>query len=220
MKPHFGVFYKALFERAWAQQRKAATFVEYAWDLSSSNFVKCDPCASDPPLYADLKEAGAFWVEAGGDTGNSGWGGQSADYRGELFFTRLHVRYGRGEYPKDLMFVETGKREAFQGRYVLHHPATGDLSCDAGKRYKQELALRRRAEEANLYKQTGWAYGRIPGATDAEAPEQDALPFASHAPGDGPGGHGNTLLLAAGLLLLILLMPRLLGKLEQRLATR
>jgi hypothetical protein len=222
VKPHFGVFYKALFERAWAQQRKAATFVEYAWDLSSSNFVKCDPCASDPPLYADLKEAGAFWVEAGGDAGNSGWGGQSADYRGELFFTRLHVRYGRGEYPEDLMFVETGKREAFQGRYVLHHPATGDLSCDAGKRYKQELALRRRAEEANLYKLTGWAYGRIPGATDAEAPEQDALPFASHAPGDGPGGPGpgNTLLLAAGLLLLILLMPRLLCKLEQRLATR
>jgi hypothetical protein len=222
VKPHFGVFYKALFERAWAQQRKAATFVEYAWDLSSSNFMKCDPCASDPPFYADLKEAGAFWVTAGSDSDDNGWGGQSADYRGELFFTRLHVRYGRGEYPEDLMFVETGKREAFQGRYVLHHPATGDLSCDAGKRYKQELVTRRRAEEANLYKLTGWAYGRIPGATDAQMPEQDVLPFTSDKPGDGPSGPGpgTILLLSAGLLLVILLMPRLLGKLEQRLAMR
>ena len=124
---------------------KDAVLVEYAWDLSSSNYVKCDPYATTPPTYAELRESGVFWV----NQQNQGrWGG--ASYEGNVFMTRLHVRYNRKTFPQDLMFQTTPNKTSFQGRYILTHPAQGDLTCDQGQDYLKKLHLRRLKEVKNL----------------------------------------------------------------------
>ncbi|MBX3101326.1 MAG: DUF2330 domain-containing protein [Bacteroidetes bacterium] len=222
IKEHFGPFYKAVFERAWTQQRRSVALLEYAWDLSSSNFSFCDPCSSDPPAYADLKEAGVFWLEAA--PADNEWG-QQADYKGEVHFTRLHLRYGRSEFPEDLMFVETSNRESFQGRYILHHPATGDLSCTEGKEYLESLKARKKEEEVNLYKLTGWANNRIPGTHDdtpgtREEEDKNSFPWISHDTGNGGGNRWPIVAVSLLLTALLLLMPRLLGRLERNVSHR
>ena len=57
---------------------------------------------------------------------------------------------------QDLLFQETSNRENFQARYVIHHPATGDLSCGAGQKYLSDLKGRKRKELINLAVLTGW----------------------------------------------------------------
>ena len=95
----FSSFYKDLFAKAYRRNGRNAVFVEYAWDLSSSNYTKCDPCATTPPAYSELIDAGVHWIDY---EDVSGWGG--ADYAGDLFFTRLHVRYENLHFPSDLEF--------------------------------------------------------------------------------------------------------------------
>lgn len=156
MKPEFGKFYHDLFDKAW-KQKKNASYLEYAWDLSSSNFVKCDPCATTPPTYSELEQAGVFWV-----TGQGGWG---ANYQGDVFMTRLHVRYNRESFPQDLAFQATGNKKQFQGRYIMRHPAKGDLmSCDQGKAYVEKLIKRRKGELKELSSLTGWATSKYSSA--------------------------------------------------------
>ena len=141
----FGKFYKALFDRTWARH-KDAVYVEYAWNVTPSfSGMKCDPCVGPPPLTADLAQAGVDW--------NNGMGGE------QVFFTRLHVRYGRDYFPQDLQFQETPNTENFQGRYILTHPAQGDLSCIEGQRYLYELTRRRQTEVQNIAALTGWSTG-------------------------------------------------------------
>jgi Na+-translocating ferredoxin:NAD+ oxidoreductase RnfD subunit len=141
----FGKFYKALFDRTWARH-KDAVYVEYAWNVTPSfRGMKCDPCVGPPPLTADLAQAGVDW--------NNGMGGE------QVFFTRLHVRYGRDYFPQDLQFQETPNKENFQGRYILTHPAQGDLSCIEGQRYLYELTRRRQTEVQNIAALTGWSTG-------------------------------------------------------------
>ncbi len=55
------------------------------------------------------------------------------------------------------MFIETPNTETFQCRYVIHYPASGDLSCDAGKQYLQDLSLRKQRELQELRALTGWS---------------------------------------------------------------
>ena len=40
--------------KAYRRNGRNAVFVEYAWDLSSSNYTKCDPCATTPRLIQNL----------------------------------------------------------------------------------------------------------------------------------------------------------------------
>lgn len=142
IEDRFGKFYKSVFDRQWARQ-KDAVFLEYAWNVTPSwSGTKCDPCVGPPPLSADLTRAGVSW---GSDANNS-----------QVFFTRLHVRYGRSYFPQDLNFQETPNRENFQGRYILTHPAQGDLSCKAGQQYIVDLIRRRQREVQNLAALTGW----------------------------------------------------------------
>jgi hypothetical protein len=142
IEERFGKFYKSLFDRQWARQ-KDAVFLEYAWNVTPSwNGMKCDPCVGPPPLDADLTRAGVNW---GSGVNNS-----------PVFFTRLHVRYGRSYFPQDLNFQETPNQENFQGRYILTHPAQGDLSCKAGQQYIVDLIRRRQREVQNLSALTGW----------------------------------------------------------------
>lgn len=145
----FGKFYKSLFDREYKKEFGKTVFLEYAWNISGNAGVKCDPCVGAPPIYADLKEAGATWLTSNnGDQWNPNYG--------KCFFTRLHVRYNRENFPQDLQFQVTPNTENFQGRYVIRHPASGDLSCDDAQGYLKEVRQRREREVINLAHLTGW----------------------------------------------------------------
>lgn len=143
VKQKFGQFYKDLFEKEYSSQGKNTVFLEYAWNVSPRwNGVKCDPCVGPPPIFSDLRNAGVNWLNSQGV--------------GQVFFTRLHVRYSESKFPQDLMFINTPNSEHFQGRYILTHPAQGDLTCDDGKSYVEDLKQRRAVELQELAALTGW----------------------------------------------------------------
>lgn len=153
VKKEFGSFYKATFQKVYEQEQKKVAFLEYAWDVSN-----CDPCASEPPTETELKEAGVFWTaDRSSSSGNIPPSFRRRTSQGNTFITRLHVRYTRNKFPEDLMFHETGNQENFQGRYVMNHPFKGNLSCQAGKKYRQTLRSRLEKEASNLANLTGWS---------------------------------------------------------------
>ena len=137
VKNEFGDFYKAMFQNSYTDQGKKVAFLEYAWDMGS-----CDPCSADPLSSEELKKAGVFWL--------------TPDVPNNVFISRLHVRYTRDKFPEDLMFQETSNRQQFQGRYILRHPFTGEMACDAAKDYQRSLKERFEQEAQTLAKLTGW----------------------------------------------------------------
>lgn len=142
----FRQFYVDLFNTAFERERKNAVFLEYAWDVSFSNPVKCDPCVGPPPVYNDLREAGVYWLENNGDI----------NVEGDVFFTRMHVRYDREHFPQDLIFQETPNKQRFQGRYVMQKAVKGDLTCDEAQPYIKKVVKRREKELHQLANLTGW----------------------------------------------------------------
>ena len=152
MQPKFQDFYKDLFTKQYKKYGKNAVFTEYAWDLSSNNYQKCDPCSTTPPSYAELKDAGVFFANY---KTPEGW--QGSDYEGNLFFTRLHVRYDRENFPMDLQFQETMDQQSFQGRYIMQHSVNVDMqTCSEGKRYYNDVLNRRENELETLANLTNW----------------------------------------------------------------
>jgi hypothetical protein len=137
IKNEFGDFYKSMFQTSYTDEGKKVAFLEYAWDMGW-----CDPCAADPLTPEELKKAGVFWL-----TPNTGT---------NVFITRLHVRYSRDKFPEDLMFQETSNQQQFQGRYILRHPFTGEMKCEAAKDYQRSLKERFEQEAQTLAKLTGW----------------------------------------------------------------
>ncbi len=131
----FNKFYPALFKRAVDRENKKAVFVEYAWNSSW-----CDPCASEPPTLEQLQRAGA------------GWAGQN----GQVFVTRLHLRYGKLRFKEDLMLRETPNNQNFQGRYVIRHAWKGQASCQAAENYNASLPKRFETQAQMLANLTGW----------------------------------------------------------------
>lgn len=129
----FGSFYRDMFRTAVNREKGKAVFLEYAWDMNW-----CDPCAADPLNPRQLRELGAFWVDA---NDNSRGGAQ------DVFITRLHVRYDRQTFPEDLMFQVTGNRDNFQGRYIIRHAFEGEASCPAGKNYLTRTLPQRKEKE-------------------------------------------------------------------------
>ncbi len=146
IQPKFGAFYKDLFETAHHKEGQNAVFLEYAWDVSFNNQVKCDPCVGPPPVYNDLREAGVYWMKNSGGTNVSG----------DVFFTRLHVRYDRQHFPQDLTFQHTPNKQRFQGRYVMNHALKYNLSCDKANNYYKKVTKRREQELSELASLTGW----------------------------------------------------------------
>ena len=150
VQKNFSDFYTNLFMHQWNKEDERIAFLEYAWDVSPSNYVKCDPCVSNPPDYNDLKTAGVWWL-----------GNNDEDYingnepGGKVYFTRLHVRYNRSAFPQDLSFQVTPNTENFQARYIITHPATGTFNCAEGKKYLRDLKERRRKELNMLASLTG-----------------------------------------------------------------
>ncbi len=146
----FGEFYKSVYDKAWEREGKNSVMLEYAWNVTGSNPVKCDPCNTPPVTFAELREAGVWWLK----------GTSVGGYTGPLHVTRLHVRYNRETFPQDLVFINTPNTTNFQGRYIVRHPASGDLSCEAGKKYLQDLRMRKKKELDELVALTGWSWSR------------------------------------------------------------
>ncbi|MCB9236074.1 MAG: DUF2330 domain-containing protein [Bacteroidia bacterium] len=143
----FGKFYADLFERTYERSSKNNVYLEYSWDASLDQPVKCDPCVGPPPIVTDLTEAGASWIYKNGQL----------DQSSRVFFTRLHVRYDRAHFPQDLVFQETPNTTRFQGRYVVHNPPySNSFSCSEGQDYLRKLKSRRADEMVELALLTGW----------------------------------------------------------------
>jgi hypothetical protein len=160
----FGEFYKAAFAKAWNEHGRRALFTEYVWNMGF-----CDPCAAPPLQQDELKQLGVFWLD--GQQGANRMGGVP------LTLTRLHVRYDAEHFPEDLMFQQTGDQQPFQGRYVLRHPFRGEMSCEAGRAYREELAARRRSEAKTLSSLTGWDMARIRDRLGPDAPSDKPEPW-------------------------------------------
>ncbi|HUJ12733.1 MAG TPA: DUF2330 domain-containing protein, partial [Thermoanaerobaculia bacterium] len=139
VRDDFAPFYKALFNEQVRKDDMTTVFTEYAWDMNW-----CDPCAANPLSRDELHRLGVFWVDVNGSGAS------------DVFLTRLHVRYDRDHFPEDLVFQETGDRQNFQARYVLHHPWNGDSQCDAAMEYRRNLRDRQEREARNLASLTGW----------------------------------------------------------------
>ncbi|MBL0126530.1 MAG: DUF2330 domain-containing protein [Flavobacteriales bacterium] len=176
VKQQFGAFYKDLFARAHRREGRNTVFLEYAWNVTPSfSGMKCDPCVGPPPMPREFAEAGADW------------GGAAT------FYTRMHVRYGRDMFPQDLVFQVTPNTENFQARYILTHPAQGDLTCSEGQDYLENLAYRRQRELGELNALTGWDVAKHKGYVNEVrgrlSPERrnNAVPFGWNIkwPGDG-----------------------------------
>lgn len=156
VQKNFGAFYGNLFNHQWNNEDKSVAFLEYAWDVSPQNYYHCDPCIATAPSQQDLVQSGVWWL------GGKDWSDYSDVDSDEpdngsknVHFTRLHFRYNRRSFPQDLMFQVTPNTETFQARYVITHPASGDFTCDAGKKYLQELKTRRKKELRELTALTG-----------------------------------------------------------------
>ena len=141
----FGDFYKSLFEKQYVTEGRNAVFLEYAWNVSPYNATHCDPCVGPPPINTDFVDAGVNWLN------------EKSGQPLSIFFTRLHVRYSRDKFPADLQFQVTPNSENYQCRYILTHPAQGDLSCDAGQEYLETLYNKRNREIDEVYALAGWS---------------------------------------------------------------
>ncbi|MEZ4739348.1 MAG: DUF2330 domain-containing protein [Flavobacteriales bacterium] len=195
-KARFGEFYKDLFDKNWKQEGRNAVALEYAWNVTPSwGGMKCDPCVGPPPMPNEFAQAGVDWANNGG---------------GQVFFTRMHVRYGRDKFPQDLAFQVTPNTEHFQARYILTHPATGDLSCNAGQDYLEDLFYRRTREMDELYALTGWDLSKernymndVKGKMNPTRRNGLDVPYI---PSNGNGGNGpnGPMAFVLGLLALLL----------------
>lgn len=174
VQKNFGAFYSNLFDKQWNSEDKSVGFLEYAWDVSPQNFYHCDPCIATAPSEQDLVQSGVWWLK----------GKDWSDYRDidndepnngnkNVHFTRLHFRYNRKSFAQDLMFQVTPNTETFQARYVITHPATGNFTCDAGRKYLQELKQRRKNELLQLTALTGKNIDNWEEAAAAKNDEED-----------------------------------------------
>ncbi|HZH66201.1 MAG TPA: DUF2330 domain-containing protein, partial [Flavisolibacter sp.] len=190
VKDNFSTFYSNLFQHQWKKEGKAVAMLEYAWDVSPKNFMKCDPCVATAPSQQDLLQAGVWWMDPEKDRENS-------IYSSNVYFTRLHVRYNRKLFPQDLMFQTTPNTDNFQSRYIVTHPATGDFSCPAGKEYVKGLKERRSNEIEMLNYLTGKGYNDWDMNNDEGEVYMPSEASYQSVPGRvNTGERSNTLLLA------------------------
>ncbi|VEP18605.1 conserved hypothetical protein [Hyella patelloides LEGE 07179] len=146
VQQEFKDFYTTMFQKTYQKENKKVAFLEYAWDMAS-----CDPCSAEPLNPEELKQAGVFWLN---ETSTTSPNNRMIMPTSNVFITRLHVRYNRGQFPEDLRFHETGNRQLFQGRYVIRHPFRGEISCQSD--YPQAVSNRQEQEAQNLANLTGW----------------------------------------------------------------
>ncbi len=199
----FQAFYENLFTHQWRREREEVAFLEYAWDVSPQNFMKCDPCIAEAPSVQDLVQSGVWWLQPDWNDYSDVTDDEAPEYNNRVHFTRLHFRYNRRHFAQDLFFQVTPNTENYQARYVITHPAQGRFDCAAGKQYLKDLKQRRREELRNLTTLTGRDLGtwRDTGAAGAEemSGEQDLYAAALR---DSPDGEDSSSKSVTGLLLL------------------
>lgn len=140
VKTQFDSFYIKTFNKQYYKNNKSTVFLEYAWTVTPSFVgVKCDPCVGNPPMGQEFTDAGVSWANDASQT---------------VFFTRLHVRYSRNEFPQDLMFQVTPNNEHYQARYVVTIPSPY-TDCEPGKIYLKEVEERKVDEVLEFCKLTG-----------------------------------------------------------------
>jgi hypothetical protein len=156
VQKNFGAFYGNLFTNQWNKENKSVAFLEYAWNVTPVNPMKCDPCVGNPPTEQDLVQSGVWWL-AGKDWNDYSDVDEEETDNGSrnVHFTRLHFRYNRRSFPQDLMFQVTPNTLNYQARYIITHPASGDFNCAAGRKYLQDLKQRRKKELVQLTALTG-----------------------------------------------------------------
>lgn len=157
VEEEFGDVYRALF--AQAAPDEGGIVVEYAWDMAW-----CDPCAADPLTNAELAELGVDWLPEKDGTGPLA--GQN------VYVTRLHARYEGDQMPEDVFFRATKDRDNFQGRYVMNHPYTGEMPCEAGTDYVLRTKARVLDEARTLARLTGWDEAEMLDKARASVPEE------------------------------------------------
>jgi hypothetical protein len=158
VQKNFATFYSNLFTHQWKNENKNVAVLEYAWDVSPQNYVKCDPCVAAAPSPQDLLQSGVWWLQPK-DWSDYSDVAEEADepyeQHNKVHFTRMHFRYNRQSFPQDLYFQTTPNEASFQARYIITHPATGNLDCTAGKQYLKTLKEKRKRELAQLTALTG-----------------------------------------------------------------
>ncbi len=174
VKNEFGDFYKSMFKTSYEKEGRKVAFLEYAWDMSN-----CDPCSAEPLSPEELRKAGVFWLNSSSDVPSTGRRFRpSSTGNGQVFITRLHIRYNRDKFPEDLTFKETSNQESFQGRYVLRYPFKGETSCDAGREYQRSLRPRFEKEAQTLARLTNWNIADIRRKMNiASLPDPVEVPF-------------------------------------------
>jgi hypothetical protein len=158
VQKNFGNFYNNLFTHQWHKENESVSFLEYAWDVTPANFYHCDPCIATAP--SEIVQAGVWWLHQDwNDYSDIDNEDPSTVGNKNVHFTRLHFRYNRNSFAQDLQFQVTPNTETFQARYVITHPATGNFTCDAGKKYIENLRTRRKKELLELTTLTGKGVG-------------------------------------------------------------
>lgn len=209
VQKNFNTFYGNLFTHQWNNEDKGVAFLEYAWDVSPQNYYHCDPCIATAPSQQDLVQSGVWWLGDKDWTDYSDVDNNEQDNSSKnVHFTRLHFRYNRQSFAQDLVFQVTPNTATFQARYIITHPATGDLTCDAGKKYLQDLKQRRKKELQTLTVLTGtnlnnWqddATAKNDEETNTEAQYATLLPQVKNETDRGKTLPGGMILLTAVLL--------------------
>jgi hypothetical protein len=154
----FPNFYTSMFTRTYNQEGRKVAFLEYAW-----NMANCDPCSAEPLNAEELKQAGVFW--------------QNSAPNNNVFITRLHIRYDRNHFPEDLKFQNTANQQLFQGRYVIRHPFREEISCEAGKEYRQQVRQRQEQEAQTLANLTGWEINDIKSKINFISVDHQPIPW-------------------------------------------
>src|SRR5687767_3098128 len=219
VQQNFGAFYSNLFQHQWNREGKSIAMLEYAWDVSPKNYVKCDPCVGNPPTQQDLVQAGVWWLSR--DWNNYDDVNDDEEYDDNVYFTRLHIRYNREKFPQDLVFQSTPNKENYQARYIITHPASGDFNCEAGKKYLKELKERRKNELEQLAYLTGKTYANWDMAYEEE--KEQVTPDASYsavAAGINSNSGGNNNMMIGSLIALSVLGFILLRKKQKILQTQ
>jgi hypothetical protein len=174
VQKNFSAFYGNLFDKQWNNEDKSVGFLEYAWDVSPQNYYHCDPCIATAPSEQDLVQSGVWWLKGKDWTDYSDVDNDEPDNGiKNVHFTRLHFRYNRKSFAQDLMFQVTPNTETFQARYIITHPATGNFTCDAGKKYLQDLKKRRKNELQELTVLTGKSIDNWQEDASAKNDEED-----------------------------------------------
>jgi len=185
VQKNFSAFYGNLFDRQWSREDKSVGFLEYAWNVTPVNPMKCDPCVGNPPTEQDLVQSGVWWLKGVNWDDYSDIDNEDVDNGSpNVHFTRLHFRYNRNSFAQDLMFQVTPNTENFQARYIITHPATGSFDCDAGRKYLTDLKKRRKNELMQLSILTGKTMDNWEEEASAQSDEETVpdLQYASLMP--------------------------------------